>query len=140
MFEQAHGGTIFLDELGELPKEMQPKLLRVLESRQVRRVGGQKAINVDVRVIAATNRNLLAEVQRGMFRADLYFRLSTTQVRVPPLRDRMDDLPMLVEHFLTRARSTTGVDAIAEPIWEMFRGHRWREPSNGYCCSDATSG
>lgn len=125
LFEQAHGGTIFLDELGELPKDIQPKLLRVLERRQVRRLGSQHTVNVDVRLIAATNRNLFSEVQRGNFREDLYFRLSTTQVRIPPLRDRMDDLPLLVEHFLGRVGSKTQVADIPAAVWAMFKNHRW---------------
>ncbi|HMA93830.1 MAG TPA: sigma 54-interacting transcriptional regulator [Polyangiaceae bacterium] len=125
LFEQADGGTIFLDELGELSKELQPKLLRVLERREVRRLGAQRTTPVDVRVIAATHRNLAAEVQRGNFREDLYFRLSTAHVRVPPLRDRMDDLPLLVEHFLNRANSPQGLEQIPPPLWSMFKAHRW---------------
>jgi transcriptional regulator with PAS, ATPase and Fis domain len=125
LFEQADGGTVFLDELGELPKDLQPKLLRVLERREVRRLGGQRTTPVDVRVISATNRNLAAEVQRGNFREDLYFRLATAHVRVPPLRDRMEDLPLLVEHFLTRAQSSLRVSDIPAPVWNMFKTHRW---------------
>ena len=98
-FESAAGGTIFLDELGELPLEMQPKLLRALEERTVKRVGGTEPIKLDVRVIAATNRNLKQAVNRGGFRADLYFRLNIVRLEVPPLRDRRDDIPLLVNHF-----------------------------------------
>src|SRR5439155_9367227 len=93
VFEQAHKGTVFLDELGELPKDLQPKLLRVLEKHEVRRVGGTKTIAIDVRLIAATNRNLITEVEAGNFRQDLYFRIAAAHVVVPALRDRMDDLP-----------------------------------------------
>jgi transcriptional regulator with GAF, ATPase, and Fis domain len=100
VFEQADKGTLFFDELGELPKDLQPKLLRALERREVRRLGAQRPISVDVRLIAATNKNLAAEVRRGHFREDLYFRLAAARVLVPPLRDRMDDLPLLVDHFL----------------------------------------
>src|SRR6187402_702431 len=100
VFEQADGGSIFLDELGELPKDLQPKLLRVLERREVRRLGSQRTIPVDVRLVSATNRNLAVEVQRGNFREDLYFRVATAAVHLPPLRDRMEDLPLLVAHFL----------------------------------------
>jgi transcriptional regulator with PAS, ATPase and Fis domain len=125
LFEQADGGTIFLDELGELPKDLQPKLLRVLERREVRRLGAQRTTPVDVRVLSATNRNLAVEVQRGNFREDLYFRLATARVRVPPLRDRMEDLPLLVEHFLARARSPHHVSDLPPALWEMFKSHRW---------------
>jgi transcriptional regulator with GAF, ATPase, and Fis domain len=125
VFEQAHGGTIFLDELGELPKDLQPKLLRVLEKREVRRVGGSKTIPIDVRVIAATNRNLRSEVARGEFREDLFYRVAGAHVYVPPLRERMDDLPLLVASFLKRGDAVTGVNDIPEHIWEMFRAYRW---------------
>ncbi|HEY6558119.1 MAG TPA: sigma 54-interacting transcriptional regulator [Polyangiaceae bacterium] len=134
VFEQADGGSIFLDELGELPKELQPKLLRVLERREVRRLGSQRTVPVSVRLIAATNRNLAAEVQRGNFREDLYFRLAAAHVRVPPLRDRMEDLPLLVEHFLKRSTPPRSAADIPPPVWDMFNTHRWpgnvRELSN----------
>ncbi|MBQ9395814.1 MAG: sigma 54-interacting transcriptional regulator [Proteobacteria bacterium] len=100
LFELAQGGTIFLDELGELNLELQPKLLRVLEQREVRRVGAAKAIPVDVRVVAATNRKLEEEVRNNHFREDLFYRLSVVRIFLPPLRDRIDDLPLLVKHFL----------------------------------------
>jgi len=125
VFEQAEGGTIFLDELGELPKDLQPKLLRVLEKREVRRIGSQHAISVDVRVLAATNRKLASEVAAGNFRQDLYFRLAGARVVVPPLRDRKEDLPMLVEHFLRRSVPARALSEIAAPVWEMFMAHRW---------------
>jgi transcriptional regulator with PAS, ATPase and Fis domain len=125
VFEQADGGTLFLDEIGELPKDLQPKLLRVLDKRVVRRVGGQGAIGVDVRVVAATNRNLRAEVERGTFREDLFFRLAAAHVMVPPLRDRMGDLMQLVEHFLSRETPPRGVAEVPSQVWEMFRAHRW---------------
>lgn len=99
-FERAHGGTIFLDELGELRLDLQPKLLRVLENREVRRVGGNDIIEVDVRVIAATNRDLVKEVQAGTFREDLYFRLSVINIQLPPLRQRRDDIPFILRHAL----------------------------------------
>ena len=125
VFEQADGGTIFLDELGELPRELQPKLLRVLEKREVRRLGSAQVIPVDVRLVAATNRNLAAEVQRGTFRDDLFFRIAGAQVSVPALRARMDDLPLLVEHFMRRYDPSASVDSIPKQVWDMFRAHRW---------------
>jgi transcriptional regulator with GAF, ATPase, and Fis domain len=104
-FEMADRGTLFLDEVGELPLGLQTKFLRVLEERRFERVGGQKAIEVDVRVVAATNRDLAEMVKRGAFREDLYYRLSVIHIDVPPLRDRLDDVPLLAEFFLARFRN-----------------------------------
>ncbi len=103
-FELGGHGTVFLDEVGELPLEMQPKLLRVLESGEYRRVGGNRGLKNDARILVATKRNLKAEVERGKFREDLYFRLAVVPVTVPPLRSRREDIPTLVEHFLGIAR------------------------------------
>jgi DNA-binding NtrC family response regulator len=100
-FERADGGTLFLDEVGEMPLDLQPRLLRALEQREVRRVGGEKEIAVDVRVVAATNRDLSAEVAAGRFRQDLFFRLNAATVHVPPLRERKDDLQLLVDTIMS---------------------------------------
>ncbi|HVY25065.1 MAG TPA: sigma 54-interacting transcriptional regulator [Polyangiaceae bacterium] len=125
VFEQADGGTIFLDEIGELPLELQPKLLRVLEKREVRRVGGSRTIPVNVRLIAATNRNLRAEVKRGEFRQDLYYRLAGAHVYVPPLRDRLDDLPLLAEAFLAASQPPRSMNDVPQHVWDMFKKYRW---------------
>ncbi|HEY4238679.1 MAG TPA: sigma 54-interacting transcriptional regulator [Kofleriaceae bacterium] len=103
-FELADKGTLFLDEIGELPLALQTKFLRVLEERRFERIGGQRALDVDVRVIAATNRDLAEMVKRGTFREDLFYRLSVIQTEVPPLRERLDDVPLLADHFLVRLR------------------------------------
>jgi len=100
VFESADGGTVFLDELGELELDLQPKLLRALEQRTIRRVGSNKVVPIDVRLIAATNRNLQEEVKEKRFREDLFYRLSVVRFVLPPLRERLDDLPLLVQHFL----------------------------------------
>jgi transcriptional regulator with PAS, ATPase and Fis domain len=119
-FEEADRGTIFLDEIGELPIEQQAKLLRVLEKKEIKRVGENESRKVDVRIIAATNRNLAEEVEAGRFRKDLYYRLSVVEIRIPPLRERPEDVGLLAEHILTslaerggRAKPKLGEDALA---------------------------
>lgn len=127
LLEAADGGTFFLDELGELDLAIQVKFLRVLQEREFRRVGGQKMISVDVRVVAATNRDLEKEVREGRFREDLYHRLNVIQIRLPPLRERHGDIMLLAQHFLTgfAARSKKGELSLAPAAQEVLEAHRW---------------
>jgi DNA-binding NtrC family response regulator len=127
-FEAAAGGTLFLDEIGELETDLQPKLLRALEQRSFRRVGGSQAIRADVRLIAATSRNLRAEVNAGRFRADLYYRLAVLPVRLPPLRDRVHDLPLLVARLLEElgAADLPAAAALSAPAFlARLARHPW---------------
>ena len=124
-FERADGGTVFLDELGEMPIEVQPKLLRVLGEAEVRRVGGRAARKVDVRVVAATNRDLRREVNNGRFRADLYYRLAVIQVRMPALRDRLDDLPLVCRALLDSIGRTRGLDTRGVSLDAALWQHDW---------------
>jgi transcriptional regulator with PAS, ATPase and Fis domain len=123
-FEQAHGGTLFLDELGELSPDLQPKLLRALEAREIRPVGGQRTRRVDVRVIAATNKNLSDGMQRGTFRADLFYRLAVVRVAVPPLRDRPEDVVPLATAFLRRIPGHERAELPAD-FAAMLTSYRW---------------
>jgi two-component system response regulator AtoC len=127
LFEQAEGGTLFLDEIGELELSLQAKLLRVLEEGSFRRVGGLKDLPLDVRVIAASNRDLRTEGEAGRFRSDLFYRLSVIQIDIPPLRERGDDVRLLAEHYLTsfRERLRKNISSISEEALEAFRDYDW---------------
>jgi transcriptional regulator with PAS, ATPase and Fis domain len=126
-FELAHGGTIFLDEMGELPLHLQAKLLRVLQTKQFEAVGSSRTIEVDVRIIAATNRNLEEAVQKRELREDLYYRLNVIPVKIPPIRERKSDIPLLVNHFVQQFNQVTGhtVEAPSGKIMEALMAYDW---------------
>jgi DNA-binding NtrC family response regulator len=126
-FELAHGGSLFLDEIGDLVPDTQVKLLRVLQEGEFERVGGNKTIEVDVRVIAATNRNLRRLVEEGTFREDLYYRLNVVHLEVPPLRERKEDIPLLVSFFINRLNEVKGynIKGIARDVMHVLLSYRW---------------
>jgi DNA-binding NtrC family response regulator len=126
-FELAHGGTLFLDEIGEIPIEMQVKLLRVLQESEFERVGGIKTIKVDVRLVTATNRDLLQEIGAGAFREDLFYRLNVVPIHIPPLRERREDIPLLVEHFIAKfnERLRKQIESIDNDAVERLVAHAW---------------
>src|ERR1700728_3148787 len=126
-FQAADGGTLFLDEVGDLPLELQPKLLRVLQEKQVERLGSDRAVRVDVRIIAATNQDLWKMVQERKFRADLFYRLNVFPITLPPLRDRTDDIPPLVEHFVQKFAKLQGkmIDCIPNDVMKQLMSHDW---------------
>jgi formate hydrogenlyase transcriptional activator len=126
-FESANGGTIFLDEIGDLPAEIQIALLRVLQEREIERVGGNTAIRVDVRILAATHHDLNALVAEGRFREDLLYRLNVVPIEVPPLRDRVDDIPLLVEYFIDRFGKRGGkkLKTIDKKSLKAFQSYGW---------------
>jgi transcriptional regulator with GAF, ATPase, and Fis domain len=126
-FQAADGGTLFLDEVGDLPLELQPKLLRVLQEKQVERLGCGRAVHVDVRVIAATNQDLWRMVQERKFRADLYYRLNVFPIVLPPLRERKEDIPPLIEHFIRKfaRRQGKSIECVPDEVIEVLQEHEW---------------
>jgi chemotaxis protein methyltransferase CheR len=126
-FEIANGATLFLDEIGELPLELQPKLLRVIQDGEFERLGSSGTIKVDVRVIAATNRNLEEEVRRGRFREDLWYRLSIFPITVPPLRERMDDISLIVDFFVDKISKRLGksIESIPTSVMNTLQDYQW---------------
>src|SRR5580692_12623252 len=126
-FQSADRGTLFLDEIGDLPLELQPKLLRALQEQQFERLGGGRTFQVDVRVIAATNQNLWRMVQERKFRADLYYRLNVFPITLPPLREREDDIPLLIEHFVQQFAKKQGksIERIPEEVVDLLKWHDW---------------
>jgi DNA-binding NtrC family response regulator len=126
-FELADGGTIFLDEIGEMPLELQSKLLRVVQDGEFERLGSPRSIKVNVRIIAASNRNLEEEIKSGRFREDLFYRLNVFPITLPPLRQRKDDIPLLVNHFVAKFNKKTGkkIDAVSKETMNALQGYHW---------------
>jgi two-component system response regulator AtoC len=127
LFQEAHGGSIFLDEIGELPRLLQVKLLRVLQEEEVKRVGDSQSIKIDIRVMAATIKDLAEEVRTGSFRDDLYYRINVLQIAVPPLRERQEDIPLLIRHFIekTSKRLESEVDGVSSAAMRVLQGYGW---------------
>lgn len=127
LFEEANGGTLFLDEIGEMPLLLQAKLLRVLQEEEIRRVGDVNPIKTDVRIIAATLKDLSVEVKLGRFRDDLFYRLNVLPIKVPPLRERLDDLELLAKHFIQtlNQKLKTNVSGVDDQVIERWRGYDW---------------
>ena len=128
LFEEAQGGTILLDEIGELPATLQVKLLRVLQESEVRKIGDHKEIKLDVRIIAATAKNLGQEVRKGTFREDLFYRLNVIEINLPPLRERREDIPLLINHFITRynKKHHRTVRGIAPAALQRVLEYEWK--------------
>jgi two-component system response regulator HydG len=126
-FEQAHGGTVFLDEIGEISQTAQIKLLRVLQSQKFERIGGEQTLSVDVRILAATNKNLLEQVKAGQFREDLFYRLNVIPIQLPPLRDRQNDIPLLARHFLRTfaERQKKDIREFSSEAMRIILSYRW---------------
>jgi two-component system response regulator PilR (NtrC family) len=128
LFECAHGGTLFLDEIGHMPMGCQVKLLRAVEHRQITPIGATEAIDIDLRLIAATNRDLVQEIKGGRFREDLYYRMNVVGIHLPPLRDRREDIPLLVEHFMKKYNTEMGKQCIgvSDDVMRMLVNHDWK--------------
>jgi transcriptional regulator with PAS, ATPase and Fis domain len=125
LFMEAHGGTLFLDEVGELPSVLQAKLLRVLEDKEVRPLGATSGEKVDVRIIAATNRNLRRAVEEGRFRQDLFYRLDVVELPLPALRERPEDLPLLIEHFISQSKHASRVRRLSAEALRVLLSYPW---------------
>jgi transcriptional regulator with GAF, ATPase, and Fis domain len=123
----ADGGTIFLDEIGELPLELQAKLLRVIQDGEFERLGNPRTIKIDVRIIAATNRNLAEEINNGSFREDLFYRLNVFPITIPPLRERREDIPLLVNHFVAKSNQKMGkkIESVSPNTLNTLREYHW---------------
>ena len=126
-FELADGGTIFLDEIGEMPMELQCKLLRVIQEGEFERLGSPHTIKIDLRIIAATNRNLEDEIKAGSFRADLFYRLNVFPIEIPPLRQRQEDIPLFVDHFLDKFNKKIGkkIQQVSSETLNALQGYHW---------------
>jgi transcriptional regulator with PAS, ATPase and Fis domain len=126
-FQKAEGGTIFLDEIGDISYKVQLRLLRVLQEREIERIGESMPIKVDIRIVAATNRNLAEMVRQGSFREDLYYRLKVITIDLPPLRERKDDIPLLVEHMIDKLNGTMGkeITGISQEVADFFQEYNW---------------
>jgi transcriptional regulator with PAS, ATPase and Fis domain len=126
-FEHANGGTLLLDEIGEMPLSLQSKLLRVLQERELERVGGLKSIKLDVRIICSTNQNIEKLIEKGEFRRDLFYRINVVEINIPALRDRLDDIPLLCKHFIDKINSENGlgITNISNDAYSLFYNYEW---------------
>ncbi|RLA95318.1 MAG: sigma-54-dependent Fis family transcriptional regulator, partial [Deltaproteobacteria bacterium] len=127
LFEEANGGTLFLDEVGELPLLLQVKLLRALQEEEIRRIGDNQPIKIDVRIVAATVHDLAKKVKEGTFRSDLYYRLNVLSINLPPLRERREDIPLLIDHFLRKFNEKLGtkIEKISSEAYKLLLNHNW---------------